>query len=373
MRTTSTSLAVAALFSIARAGGIIDNTVEAAQLLASASGLNGGGNYVITNVATGQQLSFAREDGTTNFYPQSGGDPVEIQFAGNAARLSGGNNKCASAQWSYDFEGGVDYAAVSYACAVGNGLLTGTDTLEKTKQWWYFVPAGTTSGGDDSSDDSSNDDEALSAAKLNSLKGSKAAKVAAAPAQEQEQEEVAPAPQEAAPSSQESAPAPASTPAASSSSSSSSEELSLDEQHAKYGYYTTSRSTISIKEVDVSGVNKADKSTWICRHPGWWTARHPNYVYKAGHVECASDLEAYLKDHPSAARRLAKRASHHEMAQKLQKKGQQTYYIIAVDHILDMSTRAIAGSSLSTFGGYTSTTLSLWDKSPSQLWTVSSA
>jgi len=61
---------------------------------------------------------------------------------------------------------------------------------------------------------------------------------------------------------------------------------------------------------------------------------HPNYVYKAGHVECASDLEAYLKDHPSAARRLAKRASHHEMAQKLQKKGQQTYYIIAVDHIL---------------------------------------
>jgi len=35
MRTTSTSLAVAALFSIARAGGIIDNTVEAAQLLVS--------------------------------------------------------------------------------------------------------------------------------------------------------------------------------------------------------------------------------------------------------------------------------------------------------------------------------------------------
>lgn len=33
MRTTSTSLAVAALFSIARAGGIIDNTAEAAQLL----------------------------------------------------------------------------------------------------------------------------------------------------------------------------------------------------------------------------------------------------------------------------------------------------------------------------------------------------
>lgn len=51
------------------------------------------------------------------------------------ARISGGNNKCASAQWSTDYEGGVDYAAVSYACAVGDGQKTGTDTLEKTKQW----------------------------------------------------------------------------------------------------------------------------------------------------------------------------------------------------------------------------------------------
>lgn len=29
----------------------------------------------------------------------------------------------------------MDHAAVSYACAVGSGLLTGTDSLEKTKQW----------------------------------------------------------------------------------------------------------------------------------------------------------------------------------------------------------------------------------------------
>lgn len=205
---------------------------------------------------------------------------------------------------------------------------------------WYFVPAGSTSGGDDSSDDSSNDDGAVSAAKLNALKGSKAAKVAAAPV-EQVQEEAAPAPQEqeAPPTIQEAA--PPSDPNASS-------ELSLDEQHAKFGYYTTTRSTISIKEVDVSGVNKADKSSWVCRHSGWWLARHPNYVYKAGHVECASDLEAYLKDHPSSARRLAKRASHHDMAQKLQKKGQQTYYIIAVDHIL---VRFFLESKVSSFLG----------------------
>ncbi|GAA5939331.1 uncharacterized protein JCM15063_004489 [Sporobolomyces koalae] len=370
MRTSTTALALSALVSYVKAGGIIDNTAEAASILASASGLSGEGNYVITNVQTGQQLSFAREDGTTNFYPQSGGDPVAIQFAGNAARISGGNNKCASAQWSYDFEGGVDYAAVSYACAVGEGLLTGTDTLEKTKQWWYFVPAGTTSD-----DSSSSDKGALTADKLNALKGAKAAKVASQQVTSSA-EAAAPAPSSEAPAPKaESTPAassPVSAPASGSSSSSSSGELSLDQQKAKYGYYTTSASSISIKDVDVSKVNKQDKSTWICRHPGWWLARHSAYVKK--HVECASDLKAYLKDHPESARRLAKRASHHDMAKKLQKKGQQTFYIIAVDHILDMSTRAIAGSSLSTFGGYTSTTLSLWNKGDnSQLWTVSSA
>lgn len=59
---------------------------------------------------------------------------------------------------------------------------------------------------------------------------------------------------------------------------------------------------------------------------------HSRYV--DNHPECKSDLAAYLKDHPDSARRLAKRASHHDMAKKLAKKGQQTYYIIAVDHIL---------------------------------------
>ncbi|GAA5837745.1 hypothetical protein JCM3766R1_000572 [Sporobolomyces carnicolor] len=369
MRSSSTSVtafALAALASIARAGGIIDNTVEAARLLASASGLNGEGNYVITNVQTGQQLSFSRESGVTNFYPQSGGDSVAIQFAGGAARISGGNNKCASAQWSYDVEGGVDHAVVSYACAVGSGLLTGTDTLEKTKQWFYLVPTG---------DSGSSDDGAVSADKLNALKSSKAAKVASQQVEDTESSSSSEAASTPASSSSE-APAPASTPAASSSSSSSSSsgDLSLDEQKAKYGYYTTSASSINIKDVDVSGVNKQDKSTWVCRHPGWWLARHSKYV--DNHPECASDLAAYMKDHPDspAARRLARRAAHHDLAEKFSKRGQQSYYIIAVDHILDMSTRAVAGSSVSTFGGYTSTTLSLWNQGDaSQMWTITSA
>lgn len=53
----------------------------------------------------------------------------DLQFKNTMARLSGGNNKCLSAQWNAEHEGGVDYAAVSYACAVGKGLLTGTGTL----------------------------------------------------------------------------------------------------------------------------------------------------------------------------------------------------------------------------------------------------
>lgn len=36
---------------------------------ASASTLSGAGNYVFTNVKTGQQLSFSRSSDTTDFYP----------------------------------------------------------------------------------------------------------------------------------------------------------------------------------------------------------------------------------------------------------------------------------------------------------------
>ncbi|GAA5918663.1 hypothetical protein JCM5296_005461 [Sporobolomyces johnsonii] len=367
MRTFTTAVSIAALASVARSGGIIDNAIEAAQIAASASTLSGAGNYVFTNVATGQTLSFTRNGDTTDFYPQNDGDSLAVQFAGNAARLSGGNNKCASAQWSYEFEGGVDYAAVSYACAVGSGLLTGTDTLEKTKQWWYLLPAGSTSSSDASSDASSSSSAAPSStssasdssstgatfneAEFNALAQSKAAKTSSS-------------------SSSSSA-----APAASSSSSSSSADSTLDEQLAEDGYYTTSSSSIDINDVDISGVSSYNRSTWICRHPGWWLAAHQSYVTKAGHVECADDLKAYLAANPTSSR-MTKRSkpSHHEMAKKLAKKAQQTYWIIAVDHILDMSTRAIGSDSLSTYGGYTSTTLSLWNQNDnSQLWTITPA
>lgn len=56
------------------------------SLQSSASTLSGAGNYVLTNVATGQTLSFSRS-GVTNFVPQSGGEPVAIQVRGYLSLL----------------------------------------------------------------------------------------------------------------------------------------------------------------------------------------------------------------------------------------------------------------------------------------------
>lgn len=184
---------------------------------------------------------------------------------------------------------------------------------------------------------------------------------------------------------------------ASSDSSSSSDSQYLSK--AK-GYYETEKSTISLSEVDTSAVVKSDRTTWICKHPGWWLNKyairdlicayflaltrsnrsHPGYV-DANHPECASDLAAFRADN----KRFAKRASHHQIAKSLNKRGGQQFYIITQDHIYvslsgglgggqrrwadvdfimmqDMATRAISSGTLSTYGGYTSTTLSLWNK-----------
>ncbi|GAA5940478.1 hypothetical protein JCM3775_004807 [Rhodotorula graminis] len=348
MRSTSSILSVAVLAAVVHAGGSIDNTARAAQLQASASTLRGAGNYVFTNVKTGKSLDFPRNDGTTDFFPSDGASAVAVQFFGNAARISGGNNKCASAQWSYDVEGGVDHAAVSYACKVGSGLLTGTDSLEETKQWWYIVPAGTIS--DDSSDDSappadtssdSSDGDDSSDAVV--FAASDKTKTAAAKVAQVD-----------------------TSPVVDSSAS--------DDSYESRGYWTSASSSISLDGVDTSKVNKQDRTTWVCRHPGWWLADHPAYVTKAGHVECASDLEAYLADQKRTRMTRRSRPSHSDMAKKLAKKGQQTFFLVAVDHILDMATRAMAHEPVATVGGYMSTRLSLWDESnDGQLWTISPA
>ncbi|GAA5824707.1 hypothetical protein JCM11251_005310 [Rhodosporidiobolus azoricus] len=386
MRTFSYLLALS-LAAVARAGGSIDNTAEAARIAAAASQLDGAGEYVFTNVKTGHVLGFSRNSGTTDFFPLDGGDSVSVQFSNDgSARISGGNNKCASAQWSYEVEGGVDYAAVSYACAVGSGLLTGTTTLEKTKQWWYLLPAGSSDSGSSSNDDDEADDDedededededsgiSIDIGVSFAAKGSKnrvaAAKVAAASPAAAESTP-SPAAAEPAPSaSSDSAASSSSPPKSPSTKSSSRSSRSKQAQYNKLGYWTGAE-PVSRKGVDVSGVDKHDKTTWFCKHTGKWLARHPNYV-TSGHPECASDLKAYLAANPSRMMVKRGRPSHHDMAAKLAKKGQTTYHIIAVDHLDDMATRAIAHESLDTAGGYTSTKLNLWDQNDDgQLWTI---
>ncbi|KWU43391.1 hypothetical protein RHOSPDRAFT_34995 [Rhodotorula sp. JG-1b] len=369
MKFTATIAAIASLASLVAAGGSIDNSAQASQIASSASTLSGGGNYILTNVATGQTLSFSRSD-VTNFVPQSSGEPVAIQFNGNQARISGGNNKCASAQWDANYEGGVDYAAVAYACAVGSGPLTGTATLERTKQWWYFVPAGESSAPTPSpapapSSSSAAPAPAPSAESTPSSSSSSSSDGIYQFNEAEDQVKAAVAPTSAD-----------STPAASSSASSSSDSKQATWNPA--GFWESSSSTISLSGIDTSNVNSQDRTTWICRHPGWWLANHQDYVYKAGHVECAGDLKAYLASQQGQAR-MGKRSvavapSHKELAKKLAKRGQQSYYIIAVDHIQDMATRAIGADPRSTFGGYQSTALDLWDQGNNgQMWTITQA
>ncbi|ORY49724.1 hypothetical protein BCR35DRAFT_310774 [Leucosporidium creatinivorum] len=355
------ALSLGAFAGLASAGGIVHMTSTIQPIIDTASTLEGSGNYVLENAATGQVLAFSREGGTTNFYPGDAGDSIEIQFDGNAARLSGGNNKCASAQWSYDVEGGVDHAAVSYACAVGSGQ-SGTASLEKTKQWWYFIPADGSSSDDNSGDDNSSSSSSTTEAPAPSTTTTQAA----APSTTEASSSSSSDDSVATPASGRSARVLLSSESTSSSSDSSSSSSSLLTKPK--GYYETESSTISLDQVDVSSVVKSDRTTWICRHPGWWLNNHPAYVTAAGHVECASDLKAYR-----AANKRSKR-SHHDLAKTLSKRGGQQFYILTQDHIYDMATRAVAGSSLSTYGGYTSTTLALWDKSDkSQIWTVNSA
>ncbi|SGY74050.1 BQ5605_C005g03337 [Microbotryum silenes-dioicae] len=323
-------LSFSTLLTVVLAGGSIDNSDEAKLIRSSASKLSGNGNYVFENVATGQQLSF-RRDSITNFFPSlSDGDSLEVQFENGAARISGGNNKCASAQWSYDVEDGVDAFAVSYACAVGEGQ-SGTDTLEKTKQW----------RADSSSSDGNDDDDDHSP----SLGLSLAAKS-----------------RKATTTSSEDTLDSAKKAVSSKATATTTAFLS----HAK-GFYEYHASSIPRKLIDQTKVIPTNRTTWPCIHPGWWLQNHPSYVTKDGHIECKDDLKAYRASLSSS--RMARRSR--IAAGKVIKRGAKEYYIIAQDHLDDMATRAIGSKSVSSFGGYTSTNLVLWNKSdPHQIWTI---
>ncbi|GAA5989076.1 hypothetical protein JCM11641_002296 [Rhodosporidiobolus odoratus] len=136
---------------IAGLAGSIDNAAQAASLQTAAKVLSSGA-YTFTNVATGKALTYEPEG--NHIVPSSGaGSPVNILGYGNGVswvRLQiGDKDKCLSSQWG----GSYNLAGVMYSCAVDEGgdVTRQDNTLEPTKQWWLLVPVGEHTGDSDAS------------------------------------------------------------------------------------------------------------------------------------------------------------------------------------------------------------------------------
>ncbi|BGP12365.1 hypothetical protein JCM10213_002031 [Rhodosporidiobolus nylandii] len=131
--------------------GTIDNAAQAASLQTAAQVLTGGA-YTITNAATGKSLTY--DPNGNHIVPASGaGTPVNVLAYGGGVswvRLQiGEKDKCLSSQWG----GSYNLAGVMYSCAVDSGgdVTRQDNTLEPTKQWWLMVPVDDHSGDSDAS------------------------------------------------------------------------------------------------------------------------------------------------------------------------------------------------------------------------------
>ncbi|GAA6038607.1 hypothetical protein JCM8097_009445 [Rhodosporidiobolus ruineniae] len=171
MRAFLAALVLPLLASSANAGGLIagiagtiDNAAEAASLQSVAKALSG--SYIFKNAQTGHTLTYD-PDGNDVVPSAGSGTPVNVLTYGggtNWIRLQiGEKDKCLSSQWG----GSYNKAGVMYACAVdGGGDVTRADnTLEPTKQWWIAVPVGDY----DPSSDSSHSNGVLLAAQAESV------------------------------------------------------------------------------------------------------------------------------------------------------------------------------------------------------------
>ncbi|BGP27125.1 hypothetical protein JCM10295v2_006089 [Rhodotorula toruloides] len=368
---TSTSLALAALVAVSvSAQGIIDNAAVFTQLTQVADTFDG--DYYVKNVATGKYLFFDRASDTTNLV--TGDAPTTITLGHDSQYGQSGNKnqrwegtyfagqtKCMSAQW--DEQNGQDYAAVSYACKVGPDP-TGTESLEVAKQFWRVVPCGS----------SSSDSASTAEFKLNDVQ-SKSAKTIASFSSPS--------------SSTESSWSPAATK--------SSHKVDPHDrrtwvcrhdgawlaEHPDYVYklgkieceeklksYLASHPQLKMNAVSSSGsrVDPHDRTTWKCGHTGKWLARHPDYVWKEGKIECRGTLLAYQASNHS------KRRSLPDSFSSFTKPASNTYCIVAVDHLTDMTTKALTPDRIDTFGGYVSLKLADYDKTADeQQWIITKA
>ncbi|KAK4055413.1 hypothetical protein OIO90_003251 [Microbotryomycetes sp. JL221] len=324
------------------------------------------GNYVVQNVKTGQYLRFSRPDDTTNVHGHSDYGTVWLEqdsSYGQSGKLwqtwSGtvvsDMGKCGSAQWS---ELGYDIGFVSYACKVGKSGHLGTDSLEVAKQFWRVVPCGNQGQDDDEEEDDEAQDSTRPDIKLNVVKsGSKGSDGVEFSGKNddntKQQPEQAPKPK----------PTPAPKPA---------------KGNNKYGGWVPQTT---------KSVNPYDRTTWVCRHPGYWLHRHPAYVTKAGHVECKDDLESY-RSSLKFKRTLSTQQNNHRMKLRHVRKRSSSsgplfstfskrapssgrFCLLAEDHMVDMKTRAVGSQQIETFGGYQSQELVEWNEhDKAQQWDI---
>ncbi|GAA5824873.1 hypothetical protein JCM11251_005375 [Rhodosporidiobolus azoricus] len=326
--------------------GIVDMASFAVKAATQAIDLNG--EYYVQNVKTGEYMYFERPGDTTNLVAGKEKKSVTIgqdskygQSGVNWDHWQGsyftGLDKCVSAQWGEEGGLGVDLAAVSYACKVGPDHKDGTDTLEVAKQFWHAIPCGSSSSS--SSDSSSDSDDGV--ANVSNIKLNAAVQKS------------------------------------SSSGSSSSVEWSKPAQTTTEAAQTTTSSAADATQ----SRDPNNRWTWECLHPAWWLARHPEYVWDQGKVECQSRLMDYY----NSLGRMHRRSRSHEKRSpsvvgfgenpnKLDKRGETTYCIIAVDHLTDMVTRAITPAHIATVGGYDSLKLANYDKdNEEQHWRITQA
>jgi len=250
-------------------------------------------------------------------------------------------------------------------CTDVGGKREGTDTLEVAKQFWKMVSCAISVPvesfrelnpssfaqvpcGNSGSDDDNNDESSSSSSKVANIKLNAQVKLAAKPSSSSSNSDDSSSNDNnnnnnfvASASSEESAPAPSAT---------------QQQEQEDDGVW---------KPKQTQDVIKSDRSTWVCQHPGWWLDRHPRYITHANHPECQDDLDMYRAS-------LKKRdgfRSHERMHKKNKRSltsvekraSSQRVCIVAVDHSLDMTTKAISNNVIDTFGGYKSVALADFD------------
>ncbi|GAA5876774.1 hypothetical protein JCM3774_003470 [Rhodotorula dairenensis] len=398
MRSPAVCLAAVPLFALAvSAQGIIDNMGLFSSISDAAHSF--AGDYYVQNVKTGKYMYFDRPGDLTNLIAGDERKPIQLgqdKAYGQSGRVwdhwdgtffRGLNDKCMSAQWG---EQGVDVAGVSYACKVGPGS-TGSDSLELAKQLWKLVPCGnggggrTGGGGEKSFSSASTADFKQLATvepKDDSFSAEKSAETATFEAKQGDDGPATPEPSE----TQQDDWAPEETQQAIDPKDRSTWVCRKDGKWlSEHPEYVTEAGRVECKdELDAyvkehgwpvdDGIDPKDRTTWVCRKDGKWLSEHPDYVWKAGKVECQQRLLDYYAAHGQRKRSYMTKQSkrHAELAKRAS--SEQTYCIIALDHLTDMTTRAVTGKTIPSFGGYLSVELADWNKDDdAQHWRITPA